>query len=296
MAWQRWFFWDGRADSLWAQALGPIENPKEHGISRTRCAQLVSEHYWDAYERAIGRLPDVDFSALSPLARPSAKDKPAAEAWEAMSEKQRGQITEIYVNTGKALAAFVRTLKPAPAPFDHYARALATGDERGIKSLTEPQKKGLRLFIGKGKCINCHNGPLFSNGEFHHVGVPDKKTERSDRGRGAVIDSLAEAEFGYFSRWSDADPQKHGAHVRFLNADPGKFQRAFKTPGLRNVADRPPYMHAGQFATLSDLLKHYQNVAGKQLVDEIFHGDLSDEELGQLQTFLYALSAPKGDH
>ena len=97
----------------------------------------------------------------------------------------------------------------------------------------------------------------------------------------------------YFSRWSDAEPEKHGAHVRFLNADAARYRQAFKTPSLRGVADRPPYMHSGQFATLAAVLEHYRDVSGKGVVDEIFHSDLSDEDLRALEEFLKALSPSK---
>ena len=275
MAWQRWFFWDGRADSLWAQSLEPLENPVEHGISRARCAQLVLEHYAEDYQNVFGTVPEFE----------------TTDVWEKLSQDKRDQITETYVNTGKALAAFVRTIRPEPTRFDQYANALSTADEAGLQLLTDNQKYGLRLFIGKAQCINCHNGPLFSNGEFHHVGTPD--SGKPDLGRGAVVGVIRRAEFGYFSRWSDADPEKHGAHVRFLNADAARYRQAFKTPSLRGVADRPPYMHAGQFTTLGAVLAHYRDVSGKGVVDEIFHSNLSDGDLSQLEAFLNSLSSPE---
>jgi len=289
MAYQRWFFWDGRKDSSWAQALTPLENPVEHGISRTRVAQLVYEHYRNDYQGVFGPLPDTDVSVLSPLAFPSANDKLAMKQWQAMSQETRDQVTAVFVNTGKALAAFVRTLKPAGGAFDDYARALAADDEQGLESLTPQQTRGLRLFVTKAKCINCHNGPLLSNGEFHHVGIHDKG--EADRGRAAVIETVALDEFSCLGRWSDADPNKDCAHVRFLDtSNPVKYERAFKTPSLRDVATRPPYMHAGQFVTLSEVLINYRAVSGKLQTDEIFHNVLNDEELAQLEAFLHALT------
>ena len=289
MAYQRWFFWDGRKDSSWAQALEPLENPVEHGISRTRVVQLVYEYYREPYQAAIGPLPDMDPFAFSPLARPASNDMTALELWHAIPDEQRDQITFVYVNIGKVLASFVRTLKPTPTPFDKYARALAAGDAEGMGSLTRQQKQGLRLFMNKAKCINCHNGPLLTNGEFHHVGIPDEG--EPDRGRAEVIETVASDEFGCLSQWSDADPKKDCNHVRFLKSGSVNYERAFKTPGLRNVATRSPYMHAGQFVSLSEVLTNYRDVSGKILTDEIFHNDLSDEELKQLEAFLNALTS-----
>jgi len=289
MAYQKWFFWDGRKDSSWAQALAPLESPVEHGISRTFSTQLIYKHYRNDYLAVFGALAEINIAALSPQARPDTNDEVAMKQWQAISHNGREQITRVFVNTGKALAAFVRTIKPAASAFDDYARALAVGDKQGLASLTPEQTRGLRLFVTKAKCINCHNGPLLSNGEFHHVGIHDKG--ETDRGRGAVIETVALDEFGCLSRWSDANPNKDCAHVRYLDTRAEKYEGAFKTPSLRNVSIRSPYMHAGQFATLSEVLFNYRAVSGKLLTDEVFHNDLSDEELGELESFLNALTS-----
>lgn len=289
MAYQRWFFWDGRKDTSWGQALEPVEQPVEHGISRTRTAQLVYEHYRDELETATGPLPSFDPTRYPAVARPDPSDGAALRAWRSIPSSDRDRITAVYVLTAKVVAAFVRTLTPSSSPFDRYARAVATGDESGLSSLTPKQTRGLRLFITGGKCINCHHGPLLSNGEFHHVGTPDAGAV--DRGRAAVVATVAGGEFGCLGRWSDADPEKDCAHVRFLDASPAKYERAFKTPTLRDVASRPPYMHAGQFATLSEVLTHYRDLSGTKTVDETFHGELTDQELGQLEAFLESLTS-----
>ena len=289
MAYQKWFFWDGRKDSSWAQALEPLENPVEHGISRTRVVQLVYEYYREAYQAVIGPLPHMDPFVFSPIARPDFNDKTALEYWHAIPERQRDQITLVYVNIGKVLGSFVRTLQPTAAPFDNYARSLAVGDTGGMDSLTPQQKKGLRLFINKAKCINCHNGPLLTNGEFHHLGIPD--AGEPDRGRAEVIETVTGDEFSCLGKWSDADPENDCAHVRFIKLKSAKDERAFKTPSLRNVTIRSPYMHAGQFASLSEVLNNYRDVSGENLTDELFHNDLSDEDLRQLEAFLNALTS-----
>ena len=294
MAYHKWFFWDGRKDSSWAQALAPLENPVEHGISRTRVAQLIYEHYSEPYQAVIGPLPEMDPFDFSPLARSDSNDKETLESWQAIPEHQRDQITRVFVNTGKVLASFVHTLKPTPAPFDIFARSLAAGDREGMNSLSDQQIKGLRLFINDAKCINCHNGPLLTNGEFHHAGIPD--TGEPDRGRAEAIKKVAEDEFGCLSTWSDADPEYDCKHVRFITAASENYERAFKTPSLRNVANRPPYMHAGQFATLSEVLQNYRDVPGEMLTDELFHNELSDKELEYLEAFLNTLTSIESEN
>ncbi|EEB77614.1 Di-heme cytochrome c peroxidase family protein [marine gamma proteobacterium HTCC2148] len=260
LAYQRWFFWDGRSDSLWAQALGPLENPREHGIDRSRVTRLVFEHYAKDYQSALGELPE----------------HPGEGA------------TEVFVNVGKSIAAFVRTIVPGPSSFDEYANSVINGDTQSLGQLKSAQKAGLRLFLGKGRCINCHNGPMFSNGEFHHLAVADHA--EIDLGRAAVIHTLFTEEFGCLSQWSDAEPEEC-LHLRFLKISPRENFRAFKTPTLRNVAVRAPYMHAGQFADLAQVLKSYSEVAGKGPADELFHGELTSREQLELVEFLKSLTS-----
>ena len=82
MAYSPWFFWDGRKDSMWAQALGPLENPVEHGGNRTLYAHLIEQYYAAEYETVFGPLPDL--SGLPQNAGP-VEDPAARAAWEAMS-------------------------------------------------------------------------------------------------------------------------------------------------------------------------------------------------------------------
>ena len=267
MAWQRWFFWDGRADSLWSQTLGPLQDPVEHGLNRVQVLQLVQDHYAELYGDVFGPLPT--------------------------REGDDGSVTQVLVNVGKALAAHVRTFLPEETRFDRFASDLREGNS-GDEHLSEPEKRGLRLFLSDARCVNCHNGPMFSNGEFHHSGTPDDGTP--DLGRGGVIAEISSAEFGFFSRWSDADPTTDGDHIRFLNAPPHKYERTFKTPSLRGVGTRPPYMHNGIFETLSEVLHNYRVVSGTPLADEIFHGELSDRDLADLEAFLMTLSPTFGSN
>lgn len=287
MAYQNWYFWDGRADSLWSQTLGPLENPLEHGITRTKVAQLIQQHYATQYQDIVGSQLS-DFSSLSSTAIPGEMNSKSTKAWLHINEENREEITQVFVNTGKFLEAFLRTINPQQTPFDNYADQLL-GRDNNLKEnsfLSAEQIRGLKVFIGKGSCINCHNGPMLSNGEFHHAGTPDRNN--IDLGRAGVLLTIVDNEFGCMSRWSDNDDCKH---VRFLNKRIDIMEQAFKTPSLRNVAFRPPYMHAGQFETLDEVLKNYQKIANTSpLTDELFHGELSNLELEYLEAFLHALT------
>jgi cytochrome c peroxidase len=290
MSYQTWFFWDGRKDSLWSQALGPIESPVEHGFTRTMCFAVINEHYRAEYEEAFGPLPEV--ADKKPLARPATDDPVALKAWISMPEETRERINNVYADMGKAIAAYVRTILPGPSRFDEYVEAVLKGDDSAMKrTFTSEEAMGLKLFIGKAKCTNCHNGPMLSNGDFHNVGVPDAGGRR-DRGRAAGIIQVLADEFNCLSGYSDAEPRQC-TELRFIDTAQDKYAGAFKTPTLRNVAERPPYMHAGQFNSLMEVLKFYRKAAKERVhAADIEHADLTDRELGQIEAFLKTLSGP----
>lgn len=121
-----WFFWDGRRDSLWAQALTPLENPLEQAGNRAAYAHYIKARFGERYERIFGPLPD--FSGMPLNASPLGNDAEKA-AWNAMSGAQRDAINGVFANIGKAIAAFERSIEPAPTRFDRFALDLATGAE-----------------------------------------------------------------------------------------------------------------------------------------------------------------------
>ena len=161
-----WFFHDGRADSLWSQALGPMEDRQEHGGSRTQYAHIIYNDptYRKSYEKLFGKMPDLSDSKRFPAHAGPVKDKQLLTAWKAMSEKDRKAITLVYVNLGKAIAAYERQLKPAASRFDNYVKAaLENNQEQMGKIMTVEEVAGLKLFLGKANCTICHNGPLFTD-------------------------------------------------------------------------------------------------------------------------------------
>jgi cytochrome c peroxidase len=119
----------------------------------------------------------------------------------------------------RALAAYQRTLKPQASKWD---RVLT----RGGAVLDDQELLGLELFQGKAGCVNCHNGPLLSDGQFHNLGLSFYGRKLQDLGRYEVT----------------------GAPV-----DVGAFQ----TPSLRGVSRNGPYMHNGLFPTLEGVVNFY---------------------------------------
>jgi cytochrome c peroxidase len=262
MAHSPFLFWDGRKDSLWAQALGPLESPVEHGGTREQYARIMAAHYRADYEAIFGAMP-----ALS----------------------TRDAATAVFVNVGKAIAAYERTIEPAPSRVDRYVDTLQETGRAPQGVLTGDEVAGLRLFIGKGSCVNCHSGPLLTNNEFHNTGVPARAELPADNGRYAGADAVLRDEFNCRSRWSDASASC--PELEFLISGDHVLERAFKVPSLRNVAERAPYMHAGQFSTLIEVIDHYDRApAAPAGHSELKPLRLDAHERRQLEAFLRSLS------
>ena len=300
-----WLFWDGRKDSLWAQALGPLEDAVEHGTNRTRVAHRVALDHRRDYEAIFGALPRLD--GLPGDASPQGHAAEQA-AWQAIDVRRREQVSRVFANVGKAIAAYEKSLPHAPTRLDAYIDALQRGDRNAGKRLRADEARGLRLFIGKGRCVSCHQGPLFTDQQFHNTGVPPRDVARPDRGRAAATQAVRADEFNCLGPFSDARPEQC-QELRFMLTDDPALEGAFKTPGLRGVADRAPYMHAGQFSTLEQVVRHY--VAAPHAAvghSELTHRhdgaaapkhaerapiELSDAEIADVVSFLGTLSAQR---
>jgi cytochrome c peroxidase len=292
-AYSPWLFWDGRKDSLWSQALGPLESAVEHGGSRGQYAHLVAEQYRAEYEALFGPLPELADEARFPPSAGPVADAAASAAWERMAPADRDSVNQVYANLGKSIAAYERTIMPGPSRFDRYVEAALQGDNAAMRELFSlDEAAGLRLFVGKGQCINCHNGPLLSNNDFHNTGVPAAPGLPEDTGRAEGVRLALADEFNCLGPYSDAAPEDCG-ELRFAKADDHGMERQFKVPSLRNVAERAPYMHAGQFGSLREVLEHYNEApAAPAGHSELKPLGLSARELAQLEAFLRSLSGP----
>jgi cytochrome c peroxidase len=294
-AYGRWFFWDGRADSLWSQALEALEGELDQASNRLRIAHAI-EHdsgLRTAYEGTFGAFPDLaDLRRFPADGRPD-PDHPEGlldRAWSAMSEADRQTIDRIFVNLGKAIAAFERRLISRDSPFDRFAAGLRTGNRAALQSLSPSAQRGLQLFVGKTGCWQCHAGPNFSDGEFHRLGVPERSSFHDlARMRGILL--LLSNPFNGVGAWSDAPA---ASPTRFLPRGETHAIDEFKTPTLRNVANTAPYMHNGRLATLEDVVRFYSEQAGaptarpREKILRPLH--LSDGEMVDLVAFLKSLT------
>jgi cytochrome c peroxidase len=286
-----WQFWDGRADSQWGQALGPLESPAEHGGDRVQYAHVIAREYRAEYETVFGHVPDV--RGLPERAGP-VPDPARAKAWSRLAPVRQEEISRMYANIGKAIAAYERKIEFAPSRFDRFVEAELAGRTHTRESaFSDDERAGLALFIGKANCVTCHNGALFTDDHFHNTGVPQSRSGvPNDSGRASGVRSVMAAEFNCTSKYSDAKPGQCD-ELRFAATDGEELVRAFKTSSLRNVATRAPFMHGGQFASLREVLAHYDRAAAAPAgKSELKPLHLSNEEVRELEAFLQTLTSP----
>lgn len=138
-------FWDGRAQILQEQVVGPIENPLEmnHALSDLILRLQDSEDYRQAFQQAFGA------SSSNPI------------------DADR---------LARALAAYVVTIRPAATRFDDFV----AGD---TAALNDQELIGLHLFRTKARCMNCHNGPMLTDNGFHNIGLSFYGRRLQDLGR-----------------------------------------------------------------------------------------------------------------
>ena len=266
-AYSPWLFWDGRRDSQWSQAIAPLEDANEHATDRRQVIRVVAGDptYSETYRELFGDLPD---------------------------QASEEAVNTTFSNIGKAIAAFERLLLPTPSRFDDYVAAVIAGDVAAQQNLyTDDEIVGLQLFIGKANCTQCHNGPLLTNHEFHNTGVISFPGEVPDKGRVLGVREVQSNAFNCSGPYSD-DRDRNCAELEYARTGL-ELIGAFRTPSLRNLENTAPFMHKGQIATLSAVLRHY-NEAPLAMIghNETKPLKLRDSELRQMEAFLHTLSAP----
>jgi len=263
-AFNRWHFWDGRCDTLWCQAASPLEAPDEHGSSRLQIAHYIHDtpDLNAAYTNIFGALPALDEAdRFPPRGRPVPEntEDPHHIAWATMNADDQESVTQLFINIAKAIAAYERKIIQHNAPFDQMLEAFESGDSSGGDALSNAAKRGGELFVGEGLCWACHAGATFSNKEFHNVALPvapdiDNESEGRFEGIGLLLSNPFNSSGAYSDDTTDADIK-----LGHLVQSPEQVG-TFKTPGLRNLLDTPPYMHGGHFDTLQEVVEHYNDM------------------------------------
>lgn len=281
--WGNWFFWDGRADSLWAQALKPIESAPEMGSTRLEAVRHVVATYPAEWAALFGAVPDVSDTDRFPL-----RGKPGDAAWEGMAERDRAVVDGAFARIGKVIAAYERTLLPKESPFDRYLDTLEKG-QPDSSLLGEHGLVGLDVFLRRGNCADCHHGPMLTDRAFHNLGLAQRGAYDAGRTLGAA--ALLASPFNCKGPHSDTP---RCPELDFLDPSFEDFEAAFKTPTLRYVTETAPYMHDGQMETLDEVLTFYSELPGTALGAHreltLQPLKLTVEEREGLKAFLAALS------
>lgn len=216
-------------------------------------------YFWD------GRASTLQEQALMPIENPDEMALPVQEAVDRLNRSfvYRSLFYKVYrqkptkKNLALALAAFEQTLETVNSRFDDWSN--------GTGKLTAKEERGRQLFIGtKAKCFECHSMEDFTDDEFRNIGMFNGQNY-NDSGRYRITKKLNDVGL-------------------------------FKTPGLRNVAVTPPYMHNGRFKTLAQVISFYNNpqmfVDDPQNIDPLLRKPLglSLQEEKDLIAFLESLT------
>jgi cytochrome c peroxidase len=204
--------------------------------------------------------------------------EPAGDGYDCMDAADRALVDRAYSNVTKAIAAYEWKLTSRDSVFDRFV-----ADPKNAP-LPPAAQRGLKLFVGRASCIDCHAGALLSDGGFHNIGVPQQgatvPTEGDCPKGNARCDCVTDgtntcmpwgATYGLqslrdkkaFRRdgpYSDNPEPAKTAYAAVYNPDPAVLARdrgAWRTPSLRDVANTAPYMHNGFYKTLEDVIAHY---------------------------------------
>lgn len=297
VGYQTWMFWDGRCDSLWCQATGPIENDLEMASSRTFVASAIqnSPELLNYYTELFGDLPDMTNWTIG--AKPNMEtDEDGNSPWTAMTETDQHNATEVLVNIAKSIATYETSIITPPAPIDQFIELYLEDEDAALDSLTASQRRGLALFVGEANCVLCHAGPLFSNGEFHNIGLGSRDwLPDTDIGRYQGITDLWESEFNALSEWSDDTTGIKSIRIPRLTQGTEQLGQ-YKTPSLRNLSQTAPYMHGGHFDTIEEVLEFYNELPETPIQghreESLQPLELSDTDLEAIQAFLAMLESP----
>lgn len=254
----KWTNWGGRFDSQWSLPMAVSESPAIMRSTRLQIAHMLYDKYRAEYDAVFPVPLDAALdSTASDAARFPASGKPKAAVgdadgpWELMTQSDRDIVMRIWANYGKALAAYTRTLISGDSPFDRYV----AGDKAAI---SDAAKRGLHTYLAA--CASCHTGPNLASDEFLAIGVPQTGTgvPASDNGRLQDVPALLSSPFNSNSVLSD---DQNTGRLTGLTGDVA-LKGLFRNRGLRNVATSAPYMHAGQFATLEQVVTFYNEGGG----------------------------------
>lgn len=259
-------FWDGREPDLEGQSKQPPVNPVEMGLA--------------------------DYEPILKIVR---TDPEYQAQFKAVFGKSGNEIT--IDDVAKAIASFERTVIAGDSPFDQYQYAGKSD------ALNASQLRGLKLFVGKARCVSCHTieqtQALFTDNRFHNIGVGFKRIQGNEGSTAAEF--LKSKRKGANVDITVLTQENMSELGRFAVTENTTEVGAFKTPTVRNVEVTGPYMHDGSLETLKDVVSFYNNGGREQETDPfspflsggIRPLDLNKKEQKDLVEFMKALTSPE---
>lgn len=232
-----------------------------HGMVKLeRRSPSIINAAWGASFMWDGRVVTLEEQALGPIQAPGEMNMPVEQLMERIGSIAAYKPLFAAAFPGeepnpKSLAEAIATYERTIVSARAPFDSWVNGDEQAI---TEVAKRGFVIFNTKGQCASCHEGWNFSNDGFQDIGLPS-----ADIGRGKFLPDIP------------------------------KMQHAFKTPGLREIAQRGPYMHDGSIATLDDVIEHYDRggVDRPSRSDLVQPLGLTPQEKTELVAFLKTLTS-----
>jgi cytochrome c peroxidase len=243
----------------------------DNGVPMMRRSQTLYDLAWqttflwdgrqDSLEGVVkGAVASPDIMGLA-IASPDLTGRPVDDMVQRLAFKSdfAADFARVYPDIGVT----PETIANALASFMRTIRSPATRFDRWVsgddRALSPSELRGFRLFNGKANCFACHSGWRFTDDGFRDIGLPAS----NDRGRGRIKPQIESLSF------------------------------AFRTPTLRGVADRPPYMHDGSLRSLEAVIEHYDRGGTQRasLSPDMFPLGLDAQEKADLVAFMRSLSS-----
>jgi cytochrome c peroxidase len=235
-----------------------------HGTQLARHTPTIIDVAWVEPLFWDGRAETLEDQAKGPLANPNEMDMPHADVVKAVKDVTGYQTAFAAAFPGEEI-----TIDTVAKAIASYERTVVSGEapfdhwvDGDDRAITASAKRGFVVFNDKGNCSACHSGWRFTDDGFHDIGLAS-----ADIGRAKILPGVP------------------------------VLEHAFKTPTLRNIASRAPYMHDGSLKTLDEVIDHYDRgfVQRPSLAPEMKQLNLSARDKKDLIAFLDTLSSDDGD-
>jgi cytochrome c peroxidase len=181
---------------------------------------------WGSIFMWDGRLANLEEQALGPIQSPGEMNMPVEKLMERLAgiPEYKPLFDAAFPNEGMKIPTLAKAIATYERTVVSERAPFDAWIDGNEKAISEDAKRGFALFNGKAQCSACHEGWNFTNEGFQDIGLPSE-----DVGRGQFVPGVI------------------------------KMQHAFKTPSLREITRRSPFMHDGSLATLEAVVEHYDH-------------------------------------